>query len=110
MITNIDTTDSNNIDTMINSFAHLVTIISFTSATVATAATTAAKVTVFTTASTTTIHFNFTCLEYFSPLFSFSQIRLLAVFPHDPSLLLQHAPNSNQASFEDNSGTPICYS
>ncbi len=74
---NISTTGSNNIDTMINSLAHPITIISLTLATVVTAAaTTTAKATVFSTAPTTKV-----------------------------SLLLQHEPNSNQASFENNSAS-----
>ncbi len=73
-IVNISTTGSNNIDTMINSLARPITIISLTLATVVTAATTTAKATVFSTAPTT-----------------------------KTSLLLQHVPNSNQASFENKS-------
>ncbi len=54
----IDTATINNIGTIINSPAHPVTIISFTSATVATAPTTAVKATDFTIAPTTnTIYF-----------------------------------------------------
>jgi hypothetical protein len=71
MITSINTANIDIIDTMINSPAHLVTVISFTSATVATAPTTAARVTAFTTAPTTTI--------YFIPQTYFSVCRALAL-------------------------------